>query len=120
MSNDVEVAILADTPAAENQDTIDGMAVLIRAARAGQLVGVVCTHNESGKSGTIICSMQPSSDNPGNAIYAPLALLFTEGSALWLEYTPPRMTTPALGDMEYDSRSITDEAPQKLGGSTNV
>ena len=85
-----EVAILADTPASENQEVVEATAILIEAAKDARLVAVVCTHVESKEPGTILCAMIRNEENPELAQYVPLGMLFTGTNTAWTEYIPPQ------------------------------
>lgn len=125
MSNDVQVALLADTPADDNQDTIQATAALIRAAKADQLVAIVCHHQESKEPVTVICVMSPAPDSPNNMISAPVAMLFTEGNTPWTEYELPQAAIAQPGPLEgleeiesdeqYDSEPASSETAEGLG-----
>jgi hypothetical protein len=121
----VQVAVLADTPVEENQDVIQATATLIRAAKADQLVAIVCHHQESKEPVTVICVMSPAPDSPGNVVSAPIAMLFTEGNTPWLDYELPKAALPQPGPLEgleesndersNDSESASCETTEGLG-----
>lgn len=112
MSNDVQVALLADTPAEENREVVQATADLIRAARNDQLVAVVCTHAESKSPATILCYMHKSPDNPNQAIYVPMAMLLDREKDLWKYFTPPSSAIAPPGPLEglEDEREEDDQS----------
>jgi hypothetical protein len=108
--SETQVLLLADSPAEENEEVIHATAHLLRAANAGQLVAVICTHAETKQPATILCAMNTTDPVHKTAQYIPLAMLFSSGNTPWTKYLPPQcaLTVPEPGPLDI----FNDDIPQ--------
>ena len=85
----VQVKLLSDLSEEENQESVDAAAYLINTVSNDAVVTMVAKHSETGKLGTIICSMVEDPKREGIVQYIPVAILFTHENMYWTDYDPP-------------------------------
>lgn len=87
MSDEIVVYLYSDREKEQDAEYLQYLGELTSAAKEERLVGLVCTHSESGEPAVILCAVKQQEG--GGASYIPVARLFDSNELSWADYDPP-------------------------------